>query len=57
MDTRELVKQQLESRKEQLRALIIHLEAYGESHTQYDQLENCKKEYELVISQLEKLNK
>lgn len=57
MDTKELIKQQLESRKEQLRALIRHLEVYGENHPQYNQLENCKKEYELVISQLEKLNK
>lgn len=49
------VKKHLEGRKEQLNALIKHLENRGSGYPQYNQFENLKKEYELVISQLKKL--
>ena len=54
MDT-DAVRKHLEARKQQLNALIKHLESRGRDHPQYNQLENCKKEYELVTSQLQQL--
>lgn len=54
MDKAQIIKH-LEERKEQLNALIIHLEHRGKNHPQYNQLENCKSELDLVISQLKRL--
>lgn len=51
------LKRHLQDRREQLRALILVLEDRGNSHPQYNQLNNLKSEYELVINQLQKLNK
>lgn len=51
------LKQHLQDRREQLRALIILLEDRGSSHPQYNQLDNLKSEHELVINQLQKLSK
>ncbi|MEG5159568.1 hypothetical protein QUB37_03845 [Microcoleus sp. AT3-A2] len=52
---KEALKTHLEGRKEQLNALIKHLETRGDEHPQYGQLDNCKIEFQTVISQLDKL--
>ncbi|MCC3473312.1 MAG: hypothetical protein JGK10_16315 [Microcoleus sp. PH2017_13_LAR_U_A] len=51
------VLEHLQERKQQLHALILYLQSSGETHSQYDQLAKCKAEYELVISQLQRLQK
>lgn len=55
MDIKE-VREHLQGREQQLDALIKLLEHTGESHPQYDQLKNCRAEYKIVVSQLNRLN-
>ena len=51
------LRQHLQGRREQLRALILLLENRGENHPQYSQIEILKAEYQTVLTQLKKLNK
>lgn len=54
---KEAIIKHLQDRREQLRALILNLEDRGEEHPQYSQLEFLKHEHQIVINQLQKLEK
>lgn len=55
MDKQEIITH-LQGRREQLIALIAHLEGRGKTHPQYNQLQICRNELQTVNSQLKKLN-
>jgi hypothetical protein len=54
---KERVSKHLEERKQQLYALISHLKTQDKKHPLYSQLSSLEAEYEIVIDQLQRLQK